>query len=403
MSAFALDDLRVLELTDHRGEFLGRLLAGFGADVIKVEPPAGSDSRTLGPFYQDSGDPEQSLFFWHYNYAKRGVTLDLETSEGRAALRALLPHADVLLESHPLGYLASLGLGYDDIREDHPALIYCSLSDFGQDGPWSQYVGSDLVLLAMGGPTSHSGYARDPETGVHPTPPMTPGPWHSLHFAGAVTMLNLLGAIHYRDRHGAGQYIDASIHEAVANGNEFHTSNYLADRSFRGRQPQAPAPQARDGRHVMPFHAGRKGYQELLDFILLDRDVDEPGIAEPLLDPRFDDDTFLLSPQGQAVMHDVTARYVAEYDSEDLFQRAQAKGLTWSPLRAPEDNLSDPHYVERGNFTEVEFPEVGATLTDAARGWVAEHLDWRTSPRAPRLGEHNDEVAEQFGIDWPQG
>ena len=74
------------------------------------------------------------------------------------------------------------------------------------------------------GPTSHSGYARDPETGVYPTPPMTPGPWHSLHFAGAVTMLNLLGAIHYRDRHGAGQYIDASIHEAVANGNEFHTS-----------------------------------------------------------------------------------------------------------------------------------------------------------------------------------
>ena len=403
MPAFALDDLRVLELTDHRGEFLGRLLSGLGADVIKVEPPGGSDGRRIGPFHHDSGDEEQSLFFWHYNHAKRGVTLDLEAKGGRAAVRALLPNVDIVVESYRPGYLPSLGLGYDDLHEEHPGLIYCSLTDFGQDGPWSEYVGSDLVLLAMGGPTSHSGYARDPETGIYPTPPMTPGPWHSLHFAGVVTMLNVLGAIHYRDRHGSGQYIDASIHEAVANGNEFHTSNYLADRSFRGRQPQAPAPLARDGRYVMPFHAGRKGYQELLDFVLLDRDVDDPGLAGPLLDARFDDDAFLLSPQGQAIMHEVTAHYVAEYDSEDLFHRSQAAGLTWSPLRAPEDNLSDAHYVERGTFVEVEYPEVGATLTDAARGWMSEDLDWRTSPRAPLLGEHNDEVAAQFGIDWPAG
>ncbi len=395
MAVFVLDDLRVLELTDHRGEFLGRLLAGFGADVIKIEPPGGSDSRQIGPFFQDEVDAEKSLFFWHYNCAKRGVTLDLETDPGRTALAGLLPNVDVVIESYPVGYLPSLGLGFDDLHEQHPALIYCSLTDFGQDGPWADYVGSDLVHLAVGGPTSHSGYARDPETGEYPTPPITPGPWHSLHFAAVVTMLNVMSAIHYRDSTGKGQYIDASIHEAVANGNEFHNSNYLANGSFRGRQPQAPAPLASDGRYMMPFGGGRRGLQQLIEF------VDDPAYTAPLLDPKFEDDAYLISPQGRAEVYEVTARYIADHGSDDLFHRSQAAGLTWCPLRAPEDNLTDKHYVERGTFAEVEYPEAGVVLTDAACGWMAEYLDWQTSPRAPLLGEHNREVAEQFGIDWP--
>jgi crotonobetainyl-CoA:carnitine CoA-transferase CaiB-like acyl-CoA transferase len=395
--AFALEGIRVIELADEKGEFLGKLLAGFGADVLKVEPPGGSPSRRIGPFYGDAPDPEKSLFFWHYNQAKRGVTLDLDTEAGRRALERLALGADVLLETYRPGYLPSLGLGYADLKARNPGLIYCSLTDFGQDGPWAGYVGSDLVHLALGGPTSHSGYPRDPVTWEYPTPPMTPRMWHAFHFAGSVTMLNLLGAIHYRDQTGQGQYIDASVHEACANANEFHTSNYLADGSFRGRRPQAPTPRTGDGGYIMPFLGFRRAFfDQLLGFLK------EWGFAKELEAPEFADDGYIISAEGQARMYEVVGRFVAQHPGEELFHSAQAAGLTWAPVRPPEVNLTDPHFRGRGTFAPVEYPELGVTLDDAAAGWVAPDLDWRTAPRAPRLGEHNRAVADELGLEeWP--
>jgi crotonobetainyl-CoA:carnitine CoA-transferase CaiB-like acyl-CoA transferase len=397
MGEFALEGIRVVEVGDEKGEFLGKLLAGFGADVVKVEPPEGAPSRRIGPFYRDDPDAERSLFFWHFNQAKRGLTLDLERESGQRALRALALRADIFLETFPPGYLADRGLGDAALRAQNPALIYCSLTDFGQDGPWAGYTGSDLIHLAVGGPASACGYPRDPVTWEYPTPPMTPRMWHAYHFAGSVTMLNLLAAVHHRDRTGLGQYIDASVHEACANANEFHTSNYLADGSFRGRRPQAPVPRARDGRYIMPFLGFRRpAFQQLIDFL------DRAGHGEALKAPEFDDDDYLMSAEGQARMYEVVAGYVAENRTEEMFHAAQASGLTWAPVRAPEDNLDDPHYTGRGTFAPVDYPELGLTLVDAARGWVAPDLDWRTAPRAPHLGEHNAAVAAELGIDWPE-
>jgi crotonobetainyl-CoA:carnitine CoA-transferase CaiB-like acyl-CoA transferase len=395
MPVYAIDDLKVLELADERGEFLGRMLAGFGAEVIKVEPPEGSPSRRIGPFHRDERDPEKSLFFWHFNQGKRSVTLDLDDGQGQRMLKRLAEKADILIESHPAGYLPSRGLGYQTLAALNPRLIYCSVTDFGQNGPWAGYKGSDLVLMAMGGPTSHSGYAPDPATGQYAFPPMTPRMWHAYHFTGVVTMLNVMAAIHYRDATGEGQYIDASIHECVANANEFHTSNYLANQSFRGRRPQAPAMKARDGAYVMPFVAGRRGFDEVAAFL------EKFGADGPLRDAKFAGDAYLNSPEGWAEFYRILGKFIKTQDSEPLFHAAQAAGLTWSPLRPPEDNLKDPHYAGRGNFAEVDYPELGLRLPDVSRGWVADHLDWNMSRRAPLLGEHNAEVASELGAAWP--
>ena len=108
-----LHGLRVLELADEKGQFCGKLMADLGADVIKIEPPGGQRTRLVGPFLDDIPHRERSLFFWHYNTSKRGITLNLEHPEGQAMLRRLVPTADIMLETYPPGYLPALGLGYD--------------------------------------------------------------------------------------------------------------------------------------------------------------------------------------------------------------------------------------------------------------------------------------------------
>src|ERR1043165_9032963 len=127
-----LTGLRVLELADEKGQFCGKLMGDLGADVIKIEPPGGERTRHVGPFLDDIPHPERSLSFWHYNSSKRGITLNLETADGRAIFGRLAADADVVLETFRPGFLASLGLGFETLREQNPALILCALTPFGQ-------------------------------------------------------------------------------------------------------------------------------------------------------------------------------------------------------------------------------------------------------------------------------
>src|SRR5262245_30249239 len=129
MAEGALDGVRVIELADRWGEFCGRLLAGLGAEVIKVEPPEGAPSRRIGPFYEGQPGPERSLHFWQYNLGKQGVTLDLTIAEGRDRLRQLVEGADVILESYAPGHLDGLGAGHRDIAGER--VVWLSMTDFG--------------------------------------------------------------------------------------------------------------------------------------------------------------------------------------------------------------------------------------------------------------------------------
>ena len=130
-----LAGLRVLELTGEHAQFCGKLMADLGADVIKIEPPGGQETRNVGPFLDDEPGPERSLYFWHYNTSKRGITLDITTQEGQEVFRKLAATAGLVLESFPAGYLPGLGLGYESLAKDNPSLIMCSVTPFGQDGP----------------------------------------------------------------------------------------------------------------------------------------------------------------------------------------------------------------------------------------------------------------------------
>ena len=192
---------RVLELTDHKGEFCGKLLADMGADVIKIEPPGGQSTRTIGPFVDDVPNLNRSLNFWQYNTSKRGVTLNLETEDGRKLLKALVPRADIVLESYDPGYLPSLGLGYKDLERINPRLIVCSITPFGQEGPWARLKTSDLVQLAAGGIMGSTGYDDEDVAGG---PPMAPDGGHAWHMGCHYSYMAIMAALYLRRFHRQG-------------------------------------------------------------------------------------------------------------------------------------------------------------------------------------------------------
>ena len=193
---------------DIAGSFCGRLLADYGADVLKLEPPAGASLRRMGPFFGDDPNPEKSLFFLLMNLNKKGATLNLETATGRNILKRLAPHVDVVIESYRPGYLYDLGLGYEILSKENASLIMTSITPFGQTGPYSQYLGEEVVNYAMGLIMSISG--------VQGEEPLKHGGFQAQYEGGLNGAASTSIALFMQDNTGEGQHIDISVTECVA-------------------------------------------------------------------------------------------------------------------------------------------------------------------------------------------
>ena len=203
-----LDDVRILEVGGVLGGWCGKLLADMGANVIKVEPPEGDETRGYPPFYKDEPDKNRSLYFWHYNTNKQSVTLDIESDIGRDVFLRLAVEADVIVDSCEPKYLDSLGLGYDDVSQVSPSIIFAAISPFGQDAPYSNFAATDLTALAFGGPVWSSGYDD------HSIPPVRGGGNQAYHTACHFAAIGVLTALVHRQFTGEGQFIDVNMHAA---------------------------------------------------------------------------------------------------------------------------------------------------------------------------------------------
>src|SRR5579871_2464119 len=219
-----LSGLRVLELADEKGQFCGKLLGDLGADVVKIEPPGGEPCRNVGPFLDDIPDPDRSLSFWYHNTSKRAITLDLQTPDGAALFRRLAESADIILETFRPGFLASLGLDHASLASTNPGLILCSLTPFGQTGPWRDYLSSDLLHMAAGGEMASCGYD---ESDVPNAPPIAPGGGNAWYMGCHYAYISIMAALVYRTVSDQGQFIDVSIHEACALTTEAAIANYV--------------------------------------------------------------------------------------------------------------------------------------------------------------------------------
>ena len=198
---------RVLDLTEGGINWCGKVLADLGADVIKIEPPGGSPTRRTGPFYGGTPDPERSLFWYAYCLNKRGLTLNLESRDGQELFKKLAVTADIVLESFHPGYMADLGLGYDDLSSINQGLVMTSVTPFGQTGPYSQYKTTDIVTWAMGG--------MEYLTGDKDRPPVRISYPQSQFHAGAQAAAGSMIALWHRNNTGEGQHVDVPIEIAV--------------------------------------------------------------------------------------------------------------------------------------------------------------------------------------------
>ena len=389
-----LAGLRILELADEKGQFCGKLLGDLGADVVKIEPPGGEPCRHIGPFLDDIPHPERSLSFWYYNTSKRGITLDLDTADGRRFFRRLAATSDVILETFRPGFLASLGLDYESLRTQNPRLILCALTPFGQTGPWRDYASSDLLHMAAGGEMASSGYD---EADAPNAPPVAPGGGNAWHMGCHFAYMAIMAALVYRTVTGQGQYIDASIHEACALTTEAAIANYIYRGEVVRRQTgrhHAAGPTARtqfrakDGTYVCALVAGRlnpKYVTELADLL------DSYGMAGDLKDPKYQD-AAVIAANASHIIDDLVASFIASLPAEEVYHAAQERGFTWGAVRAPEALRDDAHLHDRGFWKQVEHPELARSFVYPGEAAIYNGAPWRISRRAPLIGEHNTEI-----------
>ena len=404
-----LATVRVLELADELGEYAGKVLAGLGADVVKVEPPEGESTRRYGPFLADEQDPDRSLCFWHYNFGKRAVTLDLDSGLDRQRFVELAKRADVILETRPRGYLEDRGLGFDDLSTLAPGIIVARISPFGDTGPWKDHHGSDLVHLALGGVMMNCGYDPDP-SGFYETAPVAPQMWQAYHIAGEMMAMGIIAALFHRMRTGEGQYLSGAVHEAVAKQTETDLPNWIYSRLAHNRQtcrhsrpnPDAAAiSQTKDGRWNLAYTtylaASATSFGPLVEVL------DRHGMADDLTDPRYEDIEYRTQPAVTRHISDVINRFNGKFLFErGIWREFQEAGLTWAPKNRPEENLTEEHWRCRQTFLEVEHPELGRTFSEVGAKWLCPQVPWRTGPRAPLLGEHNDQVLRGWTDDVPR-
>jgi crotonobetainyl-CoA:carnitine CoA-transferase CaiB-like acyl-CoA transferase len=381
------DGLTVVELADRKNQWAGKLLADGGGRVIQVEPPGGGPGRWCGPFVDDKVDPDRCLDYWWYNTGKQSVALDIGRQPGQDLLRRLLARADVFLESTAPGTLAAHGLDYASVSSNR-ALIYASLTDFGQDGPWRDHQMNDTAHLALGGHMASSGYSD-------PSAPPIGGQGHQAWHMGCVFALHgITLALFDRMTTGEGQYIDVSIHDACSIGTEAAVPEWMYNGAtlYRQtgmhaavrRQPDLELPTA-DGMYVIAVNQsfGDRGWAQLVEW------MEEKGVAGELTDPKYRDEAVRMADyrQGTAV-RDGIRRLIAACKGEELFHRAQSYGISWGLVRAPEENYDVPHYGERGFWRDVEHPEIGRAVPYPRGPFMAEGLDIAPRGRAPHLGEH---------------
>jgi crotonobetainyl-CoA:carnitine CoA-transferase CaiB-like acyl-CoA transferase len=382
-----LAGVRVVELADESGEYCGRLLAGLGADVVKVEPPEGAPSRRVGPFLDDEPGPDRSLAFWADNVGKRSVVVHDDDD----TLRRLCHAADVVVHTLHRAQAAARGLAPEALRAGTPGLVVCALTSFGQDGPWADYQADDLVLMALGGSMAACGYGPGAD-GAYDTPPLACQGDQAWRTAATYAAIAVLGALVWRRSSGQGQFIDVSAHECSASMTEWHLMTYLCSGQVYRRGPH-PTLTAADGRLVAaltPDFLGPHVFDRMRSML------EAEGVAGELSDPAFADPVHRAQHYGSVWR--ALKRLADKHDAETVYRLGQSAGLPWGVVRAPEEVLDDPHLRARGHFVELDHPELGRRVAYPGAPFLAPASPWVMERRPPLLGEHTHEVVAEWAL-----
>lgn len=399
-----LGPYRVLDLTDEKGLLCGKMLGDMGADVIKVEKPGGDPARNLGPFYHDEAHPEKSLLWFAMNTSKRGITLDIETADGREIFKRLAKTADFVIESFQPGYLDSIGLGYSVLEKINPGLILVSITGFGLTGPYRDFKTADIVAWAMGGEMVMWGEAADPPVRIS-------GHSQAYMCAGADACMGAVTALLHRSISGEGQQVDVSILESCV---QIDTSNRLPAWQMRKQVAK------RGGGGMGPSkHASRKMYpckdgwvnwsyranpavwpsKPLVNW------MEAEGASTPYVSSfDFARPDFNQVPQNEwDQLEEPTAKFFMSKTKAELLDGAIKYSAMLYPVSTTADMLGNPQLIARDFWKKVKHPELKGTITYPGPFVIASESPVTISRRAPLIGEHNNEIYEgELGISKEQ-
>lgn len=392
----ALSHLRVLDLTRVlAGPWCAQNLADFGADVIKVERPgAGDDTRAWGPpWLKDAAgnDTAEAAYYLAANRNKRSITVDISMPEGQDIVRRLAAHSDVVLENYKVGQLKKYGLDYEALKAVKADLVYCSITGFGQTGPYAARAGYDFIVQGMGGFMSLTGERDDLPGGG----PQKAGVAISDLMTGMYATVAVLAALAHRDRTGEGQYIDMALLDVqvamLANMN----TNYLAS-------SQAPRRWGNAHPNIVPYQTFQTADGWIIVAVGNDgqfrRFVDAGGLPALADDPRF-----ATNPQRVAnrdVLVPILAGMVRRLGKAEWIERLEAAGVPCGPINTLDEVFDNEQVKARGLRVDLPHPSAGAVPLVGSPVRMS-----ATPPRAvahpPLLGEHTEAVLRDM-LDLPQ-
>jgi len=387
----ALEGLHVLDLTHYvAGPFATKLLADFGAEVIKLEkPPIGDPARNIGPFYKDDPAIETSGLFLHLNTNKRSITLNLQGESGKEIFRQLIIWADVMVENFSPTTLPSMGLTFDEISSWNPKLVMVSISNFGQYGPYRDYKSEDIVAYGMGGPMLM--------TGIDEMEPSKLGLNVILYHSGLVAALAAMTAVTTVELGGHGHHIDVSIFETQVGTQDRRMSAMIGYQHTGDTFSRTPfntfiatgAKPCTDG--FLSLSGGG---------MRLDRIAKMLGRPDLLEDPRFASREAQRRPENAEAFDDeLLLPWLQHRTSRQAWSDAQSFGVLSGPVLTIDQVLEDPHFKAREMWVELDHPIVGRLsypgrpfIMGTTPSLLSKPVGSQNPLPAPTLGEHNVSV-----------
>lgn len=382
--ADALEGIRVLDFTTNAaGPVSGGMLADYGAEVIKIERPGtGADERNFGV----QVEPGKSMLSAWFNRGKKSVTLDLKDPDAIALILKMVPDFDVLIENNRPGVMDRLGLGYEKLHELNPKLIYCSVTAFGQQGPYAKKPGYDLIAQAMSGMMDITGEKNGP--------PMKHGTTLGDYFGGCNAFSAIVTALVYQQRTGLGQHVDVSLLQGLLYLNS--TVDYLNVGQFvrrQGNHHSALSPyglfQGKNDQSIIIGAVSPKMWNSLCAV------MGQPALAE---DPRYDGLQKRVRAQEEVIVIIETWLRTFE-DINDALKLLEAAGVPCCKVYTNKDVLADSHVRDQNFFVEVATPSDVTRETYLARNCNAKLSETPGVIKpGPALGEHNHEILERYGL-----
>ena len=381
-----LKGIRVVELARIlAGPWAGQLLADLGADVIKVEnPDGGDDTRKWGPPFVTGHEGENlSAAYYHStNRGKRSIAVDFSTAEGAETVRRLAATADVLIENFKLGGLKKYGLDYDSLKSVNPRLVYCSITGFGQDGPYAPRAGYDFIIQGIGGLMSITG-----EPGREP---QKVGVAVSDIFTGLYSVIAIQAALRHAEATGEGQHIDMALLDTQVSVLGNQNLNYLVSGSTPGQMgnahmnisPYEVLP-VRDGFIILAV--GNDGqFQRFCTVVGLERLTIDPDFA-----------TNPARVTNRARLRETIVETLAGWDRDPLLARLEKAAVPASPINDIAQMFADPQVQARGMRMNLD-DDMGSTLPSVRAPMVMSGTPLRYERPSPRLGQHTDEIMAEL-------